>query len=127
MQILVMAMVRNLSLITALTWITTGNAKMLNIAHRGSSGVLPEHTKEAYRRAVTEGADYIECDVTLTKDLVPVCRHDSLLNHTTDVSNRAEFRDKINTYTIDGAETTGWFTVDFTPDGTDGSSRSSAF
>ena len=30
------------------------------------------------------GADFIECDVVLTKDLVPVCRHEPLLSDTTD-------------------------------------------
>jgi hypothetical protein len=52
------------------------------IAHRGSSGVLPEHTLEAYRLAIAQGADFIECDVVPTKDgcaqnfmhaLVPAC------------------------------------------------------
>ena len=38
------------------------------IAHRGSSGLLPEETAEAYSLAVEQGADFIECDVVLTKD-----------------------------------------------------------
>jgi glycerophosphoryl diester phosphodiesterase len=40
----------------------------LVIAHRGSSGVMPEHTLEAYGLAVLQGADFIECDVVATKD-----------------------------------------------------------
>ena len=38
------------------------------IGHRGSCGVLPEHTVEAYSLAVEQGADFIECDVVVTKD-----------------------------------------------------------
>ena len=39
------------------------------IAHRGSSGERPEHTPMAYRRAVEQGADYIEPDLVMTRDL----------------------------------------------------------
>jgi hypothetical protein len=38
------------------------------IAHRGASGALPEHTKEAYNLAIENGAHFIECDVVATKD-----------------------------------------------------------
>jgi hypothetical protein len=41
----------------------------LVIAHRGASGLLPEHTAAAYLRAIEDGADFIECDVQLTADL----------------------------------------------------------
>jgi glycerophosphoryl diester phosphodiesterase len=40
------------------------------IAHRGSSGALPEHTLEAYALAIAQGADFVECDVVPTKDCV---------------------------------------------------------
>jgi len=66
----------------------------LVIAHRGSSGVLPENTVEAFQRAISDGADVIECDVTLSRDLVPVCLHEELLQVTTDVANRSEFTDR---------------------------------
>jgi hypothetical protein len=38
------------------------------VAHRGASGPLPEHTAAAYWRAISDGADFIECDVQLTAD-----------------------------------------------------------
>jgi len=63
----------------------------LNVGHRGFGGVLPEHTVPAYQRAVIDGADVIECDVTLFQDLLPVCLHEELLQKTTDVTERAEF------------------------------------
>ena len=37
------------------------------IGHRGSAGVYPEHTTIAYEKGAEMGADYIECDVQVTK------------------------------------------------------------
>ena len=54
------------------------------IAHRGSSAALPEHTLEAYRRALDEGADGLECDVRLTADGRLVCVHDRTVQRTSD-------------------------------------------
>ena len=51
-------------------------------AHRGSSATLPEHTLAAYRRAIDEGADGLECDVRLTRDGHLVCIHDGRLERT---------------------------------------------
>ena len=39
----------------------------LIIAHRGASGMFPEHTALAYREAARQGADLIECDLAITK------------------------------------------------------------
>ncbi|MCO1338656.1 glycerophosphodiester phosphodiesterase [Kocuria polaris] len=55
-------------------------------AHRGSSGMYPEHTRAAYLHALAEGADGIECDVHLSADEAPVCFHDSTLERTTNGS-----------------------------------------
>lgn len=54
----------------------------LVIAHRGSSLAEPEHTLSAYRRAIEEGADALECDVRLTSDSHLVCVHDRRVNRT---------------------------------------------
>ncbi|WP_051813839.1 glycerophosphodiester phosphodiesterase [Kitasatospora sp. MBT63] len=54
------------------------------IAHRGSSAALPEHTIEAYRLAIEEGADGLECDVRLTADGELVCVHDRTVRRTSD-------------------------------------------
>jgi glycerophosphoryl diester phosphodiesterase len=54
----------------------------LVIAHRGSSLAEPEHTLKAYRRAIEEGADALECDVRLTADSHLVCVHDRRVNRT---------------------------------------------
>lgn len=57
----------------------------LVINHRGASGYLPEETMEAYQLSVAQHADYLEGDVYLTKDGVPVMLHDGTLNATTNV------------------------------------------
>ena len=84
------------------------------IAHRGASGLLPEHTIAAYTRAIDDGADFIEPDLVPTRDGVLVARHENEISGTTDVASRAEFADRKTTKTIDGASVTGWFTEDFT-------------
>ena len=58
------------------------------IAHRGASGYLPEHTLAAKAMAHAMGADYIEQDVVLSKDGIPVVLHDVYLESTTDVVAR---------------------------------------
>ena len=57
---------------------------MYIFAHRGFSGEYPENTMLAFDKAVEAGADGIETDVQLTKDLVPVIMHDEMLDRTTD-------------------------------------------
>jgi glycerophosphoryl diester phosphodiesterase len=52
------------------------------VAHRGASAVEAEHTLTAYRRALDDGADGLECDVRLTRDGVLVCVHDRRVNRT---------------------------------------------
>lgn len=56
------------------------------IAHRGASGYVAEHTRAAYAYAHALGADYIEQDVVLTKDAVPIIMHDVILETTTNVA-----------------------------------------
>jgi glycerophosphoryl diester phosphodiesterase len=58
------------------------------IAHRGASGYLPEHTLEAKALAHGMGADYLEQDVVLTQDDVPIVLHDVHLDTVTDVAKR---------------------------------------
>src|SRR5262245_259826 len=61
----------------------------LVIAHRGASGYLPEHTLEAYAKAIEMGADYIEPDVVATKDGVLIARHEPMLGHNNDLAHSA--------------------------------------
>ena len=84
------------------------------IAHRGASGERPEHTLAAYELAIDLGADFIEPDLVVTKDLALIARHENELSDTTDVANREEFEDRKRTKTIEGRQVTGWFAEDFT-------------
>ena len=52
------------------------------VAHRGASHDHPEHTVVAYRQAVLDGADGLECDVRLTADRHLVCVHDGTIERT---------------------------------------------
>lgn len=54
------------------------------IAHRGASHEHPEHTMAAYRQAIADGADALECDVRLTADHRLVCVHDRRAERTSD-------------------------------------------
>ena len=49
------------------------------IAHRGYSGRYPENTLLAYQAAYQHGARYMELDLQLTADRVPVLHHDTSL------------------------------------------------
>ena len=60
----------------------------LVIAHRGASGYLPEHTLAAKALAYGQGADFLEQDVVLSKDGVPVIFHDTHIDTTTDVAKK---------------------------------------
>ena len=84
------------------------------IAHRGVSGLRPEHTIAAYRLAIEQGADFIEPDLVPTKDGVLVARHENDITDTTDVAKHPEFAGRKTTKVIDGEKHTGWFTEDFT-------------
>ena len=64
------------------------NSKPVVIAHRGASGYLPEHTLEAKVLAHAMGADFLEQDVVLTKDDVPIVMHDIQLETISDVAQR---------------------------------------
>jgi glycerophosphoryl diester phosphodiesterase len=52
------------------------------VAHRGSSDSLAEHTLAAYKRALQDGAEALECDVRLTADGHLVCVHDRRIDRT---------------------------------------------
>lgn len=77
----------------------------LVIAHRGASGYVPEHTLEAKAMAHALGADYIEQDLVLSKDNVPVVLHDIHLDTVSDVVQRFPDRKR-----ADGR----YYAIDFT-------------
>ncbi len=56
------------------------------IAHRGASRVAPENTIAAFRKALEQGVDWVEFDVSLLGDNTPVIHHDDTLDRCTDGS-----------------------------------------
>lgn len=66
----------------------SSNKRHTVIAHRGASGYLPEHTLPAQAMAHAFDVDYIEPDVVLTKDNIPIILHDIHLDTTTDVAKK---------------------------------------
>ncbi len=53
------------------------------IGHRGAATYAPENTLESIRTAAEIGTKWIELDVKLTKDSVPIIFHDDTLERTT--------------------------------------------
>ena len=62
-------------------------------AHRGDRSQKPENTLSALASSIGK-CDFIEIDVQLSKDLVPVIIHDHTLGRTSDVSEVAKFANK---------------------------------
>lgn len=89
----------------ATPWRTLDGEEPVVIAHRGDSGNYPEHTLAGYQSALDKGADLIEPDIVLTRDGVPICRHDLELGQTTDVASRPAFADRMDR---------GWQAAEFT-------------
>lgn len=82
------------------------------VAHRGASAYAPEHTLASYRLALTQGADYVEQDLAVTKDGVLICLHDPTLERTTNVEEI--FPDRSSIVTWEGRTVRGWLANDFT-------------
>ncbi len=53
-------------------------------AHRGGLAQAPENTLAAFRNAISQGADWLEFDVQMTKDGELVVIHDETVDRTTD-------------------------------------------
>lgn len=85
----------------------TDESRRLCVAHRGASGYAPEHTLDAYRLAISQGADYVEQDLQVTKDGVLVCLHDLTLERTTNV--KEVFPDRFRA----GEGARRWYVSDF--------------
>jgi glycerophosphoryl diester phosphodiesterase len=54
------------------------------VGHRGAAGHAPENTMASFRKGLELGADFLECDVHLSKDGRCVVLHDESVDRTTD-------------------------------------------
>ena len=59
------------------------------IGHRGAAAYTPENTLASFREARRRGAAWVEIDVKLTRDGVPIVMHDSSLKRTMGVDRLA--------------------------------------
>jgi len=81
------------------------------VAHRGWSGKAPENTLAAFRMALAEPAvRWIELDVRLSRDGVPVVIHDPTLQRTTNGTGRVADRTARELARLDAG---GWFHPSF--------------
>ena len=93
---------------------TLTGAPPIIIAHRGASGLYPEHTLKAYQVAIDQGADFIEPDLVMTKDGVLVANHDGYLSDTTDIADHEEFADRKSVRQTPLGDKEDWWSDDFT-------------
>lgn len=80
------------------------------IAHRGASGYTPENTFAAVRKAYQMGAKWIEFDVMLTGDGVPIIIHDETLTRTTNGRGKVA---KATFDQIKQLDAGGWYAPEF--------------
>jgi glycerophosphoryl diester phosphodiesterase len=55
------------------------------IGHRGAAAYAPENTLASFREARRRGATWVEADIVLTADDVPIVMHDDSLKRTTGI------------------------------------------
>ena len=80
-------------------------------AHRGASGLAPENTMAAMRKALDYPfVEWIELDVQLSKDGVPVVIHDDRVDRTTDRKGRVADFTAAELQSMDAG---GWFSPAF--------------
>ena len=75
-----------IGMVWAFTAAAIVEAAPIVIAHRGASGYVSEHSLAAKALAHGQGADFIEQDIVLTKDDVPIVVHDIQLDTVSDVA-----------------------------------------
>ena len=80
------------------------------IAHRGSSGEVPENTMASFQRAIAQGADIIETDAQLSKDKEIVLIHDETVERTTDGRGKVS---QLTLKEIKSLDAGSWFGKEF--------------
>jgi glycerophosphoryl diester phosphodiesterase len=80
------------------------------ISHRGAAGHAPENTLAGIRKAAALGARWVEFDVKLTRDSVPVLLHDPRLNRTT---NARGILSRMDLAQIRGVDAGSWYSAEF--------------
>jgi len=92
------------------------NSPRLIAAHRGARSNYPENTLSAIRASINH-CDFIEVDIQLSSDKIPIVIHDNTLERTTDVTSKYKDRKsyKISEFTYNelcSLDYGGWFYQD---------------
>ena len=66
------------------------------IAHRGLPRLFPEHSLKGLQEVLKLKVDYVEPDVVLSRDLVPVILHDLYVDKTTNAASKFSKRKRPN-------------------------------
>ena len=90
-------------------WLRSG-ARPSIVGHRGAMGSRPENTLAAFEHAAKLGAEWIELDVHLAKDGVPVVIHDFSLERTTSGKGKVASRTSKDLAALDAGT---WFDPKF--------------
>ncbi|KAJ0965155.1 hypothetical protein J5N97_026293 [Dioscorea zingiberensis] len=117
------------------SWQTLSGSAPAVIAKGGFSGIFPDSSFAAYQFALTDSSTdtILWCDVRLTKDGVGICLPEIKLDNCTDITYEMvlvfvflkikldnctdityEYPYGKRTYSINGKNTSGWFSVDYT-------------
>ena len=80
------------------------------VSHRGASALAPENTLAAIDAALRHGADFVEFDVQLTRDGVPVLMHDPTVDRTTNGLGRVSQLTAAQLAELDAGS---WFSPEF--------------
>jgi glycerophosphoryl diester phosphodiesterase len=75
------------------------------VAHRGNAAEFPENTLPAFRSALELGVRFLELDVHLSRDGVPIVTHDHLLARTTGLPGSVFDHDASELASVEAAET----------------------
>lgn len=87
--------------------VSSSKSSKIVVAHRGASGYLPEHTLAAKAMAYAMQPAYIEQDVVLSKDNVPIVVHDIHLETISDIAVKFPNRNRADGH---------YYAIDFTFD-----------
>jgi glycerophosphoryl diester phosphodiesterase len=88
-----------------MNWTTPGVGLRIG-GHRGAAGEAPENTFAGFDRAAVANVDYLELDVQLALDGIPVVYHDEDLDRTSDGSGSLAVRSSADLLRLDAG---AWF------------------
>ncbi|MFA5607892.1 MAG: glycerophosphodiester phosphodiesterase family protein [Leucobacter sp.] len=80
------------------------------VSHRGAAALAPENTLAAVRVAAEQRVDFVEVDLRLTSDGVPILMHDQTVDRTTNGSGRVGHHTLAELQALDAG---AWFSPEY--------------